>query len=224
MGAEIHCLELKSQFRCNGSDGFITWLDETLGIIDDKNTSFEGVNYDFRVFSNPSKLYEEIRSKNAEANKSRMLAGYCWDWISKNDPKEFDITFPQYDFKAKWNLESRGSAWLIDPDSIDDIGCIHTSQGLELDYVGVIIGGDFRVVDGELITDPSGRASTDVSLHGYKKEFKENPELATRKADQIIRNTYRTLMTRGMKGCYIYCTDSEVAEYFQKRLDRLVLL
>jgi DUF2075 family protein len=224
MGADIHCLELKSQFRCNGSDGFITWLDETLGIIDDENTSFEGVNYDFRVFSNPSKLYEEIRSKNAEANKSRMLAGYCWDWISKNDPKEFDIIFPRFDFKAKWNLESRGSAWLIDPDSIDDIGCIHTSQGLELDYVGVIIGGDFRVVDGELITDPSGRASTDVSLHGYKKEFKENPELATRKADQIIRNTYRTLMTRGMKGCYIYCTDSEVAEYFQKCLDRLVLL
>jgi DUF2075 family protein len=223
MGAKIHYLELKSQFRCNGSDGFITWLDETLGIIDDSETSFKGINYDFKVFSSPTELYEEIRSKNTEANKSRMLAGYCWDWISKNDPKEFDITFPKFDFKAKWNLESRGSAWLIDPDSIDDIGCIHTSQGLELDYVGVIIGGDFRVVDGELITDPSGRASTDVSLHGYKKEFKENPELATKKADQIIRNTYRTLMTRGMKGCYIYCTDSEVAKYFQKRLDRLVL-
>jgi DUF2075 family protein len=223
MGAEIHFLELKSQFRCNGSDGFITWLDEALGIIDDGNTSFEGVNYDFKVFDDPSKLYEEIRSKNAEANKSRMLAGYCWDWISKSDPKEFDIAFPKFDFKAKWNLESRGSAWLIDPESIDDIGCIHTSQGLELDYVGVIIGGDLKVVDGELITDPSGRASTDVSLHGYKKEFKENPELAAKKADQIIRNTYRTLMTRGMKGCYIYCTDSEVAEYFKERLDRLVL-
>jgi DUF2075 family protein len=223
MGAEIHFLELKSQFRCNGSDGFITWLDEALGIIDDEDTSFEGVNYDFKVFDDPSKLYEEIRSKNAEANKSRMLAGYCWDWISKSDPKEFDITFPKFDFKAKWNLESRGSAWLIDPASIDDIGCIHTSQGLELDYVGVIIGGDLKVVDGELITDPSGRASTDVSLHGYKKEFKENPELAAKKADQIIRNTYRTLMTRGMKGCYIYCTDSEVAKYFNERLNRLVL-
>jgi DUF2075 family protein len=223
MGAEIHFLELKSQFRCNGSDGFITWLDEALGIIDDEDTSFEGVNYDFKVLDDPSKLYEEIRSKNAEANKSRMLAGYCWDWISKSDPKEFDITFPKFDFKAKWNLESRGSAWLIDPASIDDIGCIHTSQGLELDYVGVIIGGDLKVVDGELITDPSGRASTDVSLHGYKKEFKENPELAAKKADQIIRNTYRTLMTRGMKGCYIYCTDSEVAKYFNERLNRLVL-
>jgi hypothetical protein len=223
MGAEIHYLELKSQFRCNGSDGFITWLDETLGIIDDSETSIEGINYDFKVFTDPSELYKEIRAKNLESNKSRMLAGYCWDWISKKDSASFDIVFPEFDFKAKWNLESRGSAWLIDPNSIDDIGCIHTSQGLELDYVGVIIGSDFRIVDGQLRTEPSGRASTDVSLHGYKKEFKENPELAAKKADQIIRNTYRTLMTRGMKGCYIYCTDSEVAIYFQKRLTRMVL-
>jgi DUF2075 family protein len=71
-----------------------------------------------------------------------------------------------------------------------------------------------------LVSDPAGRASTDVSLHGYKKELKENPETARVKADQIIRNTYRTLMTRGMKGCYIYCTDPEVAEYFRKRLAR----
>jgi DUF2075 family protein len=117
-------------------------------------------------------------------------------------------------------LESRGSAWIIDPNSIDEIGCIHTSQGLELDYVGVIIGPDFKIVDGELATDPAGRASTDVSLNGYKKEFKENPEVATTKADQIIRNTYRTLMSRGMKGCYIYCTDPEVSAYFQQRLKR----
>ena len=223
MGSKVQILELKSQFRCNGSDGYITWLDETLGIIEDSETSFEGINYDFKVFSDPSKLYEEIRAKNSVSNKSRMLAGYCWDWISKSDSEAFDIVFPKFGFKAKWNLESRGSAWLIDPNSIDDIGCIHTSQGLELDYVGVIIGPDFRVVGGQLTTEPSGRASTDVSLHGYKKEFKENPELAAKKADQIIRNTYRTLMTRGMKGCYIYCTDSEVATYFQKRLARLVL-
>jgi len=220
MGAEVHYLELKSQFRCNGSDGYLTWLDESLEILEDCGSPFSGVNYDFKVFDDPSSLYEEIRLKNKVSNKSRMLAGYCWDWISKGDSKLFDIVFPEFNFKAKWNLESRGSAWIIDPDSIEDIGCIHTSQGLELDYVGVIIGADFKVVDGKLVSDPSGRASTDVSLHGYKKEFKEDPEVATRKADQIIRNTYRTLMTRGMKGCYIYCTDPEVANYFRQRLAR----
>ena len=224
MNAEIHHLELTSQFRCNGSDGYITWLDETLGISKELDNSFAGASYDFKVFADPSELYREIRSKNEITNKSRMLAGYCWNWISKNDSNAFDIVFPQFDFKAKWNLESRGSAWIIDPNSVEDIGCIHTSQGLELEYVGVIIGPDFKVDNGVLIADPSGRAATDVSLHGFKKEFKENPELASKKADQIIRNTYRTLMTRGMKGCYIYCTDTEVAEYFRKQLDRLAVI
>ena len=220
MGAEIHYLELKSQFRCNGSDGYLTWLDESLEILEDAGSPFVGVNYDFQVFDDPSALYQEIRQKNKVSNKSRMLAGYCWNWISKSDSKLFDIVFPEFNFKAKWNLTSRGSAWIIDPESIEDIGCIHTSQGLELDYVGVIIGADFKMLDGRLVSDPSGRASTDVSLHGYKKELKEDPEVATRKADQIIRNTYRTLMTRGMKGCYIYCTDPEVANYFRERLAR----
>ncbi len=220
VGAQIHTLELKSQFRCNGSDGFITWLDENLGIIEDDKTSFAEANYDFQVFDNPTKLYEEIREKNRDKNKSRLLAGYCWDWVSKQNPDENDIEIPEFNFKAKWNLTSRGSAWIIDPNSIEDVGCIHTSQGLELDYVGVIIGPDFKIEDGKLATNPAGRASTDVSLHGYKKEFKENSELANIKADTIIRNTYRTLMTRGMKGCYIYCTDIEVARYFQQRLTR----
>jgi DUF2075 family protein len=89
---------------------------------------------------------------------------------------------------------------------------------LELDYVGVIIGSDFQIVDGELVSNPEGRAATDVSLHGFKKERAEDPEAADKKADQIIRNTYRTLMTRGMKGCYVYCTDPEVAKYFNDRL------
>ena len=220
MNAEVKHLELKSQFRCNGSDGYMTWIDEVLGVIADEETTYPESSYDFKIFTNPSALYEEIRSKNEINNKSRMLAGYCWDWVSKNNPKLDDITFPEFDFSAKWNLESRGSAWIIDPNSIEDIGCIHTSQGLELDYVGVIVGPDFKIKDGELISDPEGRASTDVSLHGYKKEMKEDPISAGAKADQIIRNTYRTLMTRGMKGCYIYCTDPEVAKYFQDRLSR----
>ena len=220
MNAEVKHLELKSQFRCNGSDGYMTWIDEVLGVIADEETTYPESSYDFKIFTNPSELYKEIRSKNEINNKSRMLAGYCWDWVSKNNPKLDDIIFPQFDFSAKWNLESRGSAWIIDPNSIEDIGCIHTSQGLELDYVGVIVGPDFKIEGGELVSDPEGRASTDVSLHGYKKEMKEDPISAGAKADQIIRNTYRTLMTRGMKGCYIYCTDPEVAKYFQDRLSR----
>jgi len=220
MGAEVQFLELKSQFRCNGSDGYITWLDESLGIIEASGIPFMEANYDFKIFNDPVDLYSEIRERNKSNNKSRLLAGYCWDWVSKGNTDLNDIVIPEFNFQAKWNLESRGSAWIIDPNSVEDVGCIHTSQGLELDYVGVIIGADFKIENGDLVTNPAGRASTDVSLHGYKKEMKENPALATSKADKIIRNTYRTLMTRGMKGCYIYCTDPGVASYFQQRLSR----
>ena len=218
MGAEIEYLELSSQFRCNGSDGYLDWLDNTLSIKNSDSTYFSNTDYDFQIFNNAKDLYDVIREKNSTNNKSRMLAGYCWDWISKKDLSKFDFSTDVFGFNAKWNLESRGYSWLIDENSIEDIGCIHTSQGLELDYVGVIIGPDFQVVDGKLTTNPSGRASTDVSLHGYKKELKENPQKARKKADTIIRNTYKTLMTRGMKGCYVYCTDEEVADFFRKKL------
>ena len=220
LGAEVSYLELKSQFRCNGSNGYLDWLDSSLGISERESDYFSDNEYEFKIFDNAKDLYSEIKKKNAPNNKSRMLAGYCWDWVSKKNPNLNDFVESEFGFDEKWNLESRGSAWIIDKDSIEDIGCIHTSQGLELDYVGVIIGPDFRIIDGELTSNPAGRASTDVSLHGYKKESAENPIVAFKKADVIIRNTYKTLMTRGMKGCYVYCTDPEVAEYFKERLEQ----
>ena len=115
-----------------------------------------------------------------------------------------------------WNLHNT-STFAIDENSVNEIGCIHTSQGLDFDYVGVIIGDDMRFEDGHIITDVSKRASTDQSLKGIKKMQKDDPEKAKKEADEIIKNTYRTLMTRGMKGCYIYCTDSKLAEYLKAR-------
>jgi uncharacterized protein len=79
-------------------------------------------------------------------HRSRMVAGYCWDWKSKKDPAAWDVVLPEHDFRMRWNLTKHGSGWLAHPDSIREIGCIHTCQGLELDYVGVIIGPDLVVV------------------------------------------------------------------------------
>jgi DUF2075 family protein len=120
----------------------------------------------------------------------------------------------------RWNLASDGNLWIISPESVNEVGCIHTCQGLELDYVGVIIGDDLVVRDGKVITNPDKRANTDASLKGYKKFYRENPEEAKRKSDLIIKNTYRTLMTRGMKGCYVYFTDNETQDYFLNLLKR----
>ena len=116
-----------------------------------------------------------------------------------------------------WNLDG-GKTYATDPNSINEVGCIHTTQGLEFDYVGVIIGEDMRYEGGHIVTDFTRRAKTDQSLKGIKSLYKEDPAKAEAIADEIIKNTYRTLMTRGMKGCYVYCCDERLAEYLKKRL------
>lgn len=217
-GAEVKHFALHSQFRCGGSDDYLVWLDNTLGIRSDDSSYFSPDRYDFRIFDNPAELHDTIREKNRDSNKSRMVAGYCWDWVSRNDKTQPDLSFPEFRYQANWNLAEHGGKWIIEPDSVSEVGCIHTCQGLELDYVGVIIGPDLRVRNGILETDPSARAKTDKSLAGYKKTLAVDPHAAQQRADAIIRNTYRTLMSRGMKGCYVYFTDESTAEYFKAQL------
>lgn len=214
-GAEIIETELASQFRCNGSDGYLAWLDHSLQIRETANTSIEDIDYDFRVLSSPNEVFELIQEKNRVNNKSRMVAGYCWDWKSKKDKRAMDIVIPEHGFEKRWNLADDGMLWLIKEDSVNEIGCIHTCQGLELDYVGVIIGPDFKVRNGEVITNVYERSKNDRSIFGIKKMIKENPKKAQQKIESIVKNTYRTLLSRGMKGCYVYCTDEETGEYFQ---------
>ncbi|MES3016779.1 MAG: DUF2075 domain-containing protein [Bacteroidota bacterium] len=214
-GAKVHRLNLSSQFRCNGSDGYLAWLDNALQIKETANTSLDPDDYDFRICTSPAELRDLIFEKNKINNKARLVAGYCWDWESKKNPKAYDIVIREHDFAMQWNLETDGSLWIMSPDSVNEIGCIHTCQGLEVDYIGVIIGDDLVVRDGEVITDASKRSINDSSVRGYKKLMKENPQEAAERLDKIIKNTYRTLMTRGMKGCYVYYTDTEAEKHFK---------
>lgn len=215
--ANAQIMTLSSQFRCSGSDGYLAWLDDVLQIKETANHSLDNAEYDFQIVDSPSVLRDIIFEKNKEKNKARLVAGYCWDWVSKKNRALMDIRMPEYNFGMRWNLASDGNLWILASDSVNEIGCVHTCQGLEMDYVGVIIGPDFIVRNGKVVTVPEKRAKTDSSLKGYKKFFKENPESAAKKADAIIKNTYRTLMTRGMKGCYVYFTDKETEEYFKLR-------
>ena len=215
--AGIYKMELKSQFRCDGSDGYLAWLDNVLEIRETANFDLD-TKYDFKVFDNPNDLRKAIEEKNSN-NKSRLVAGYCWNWINggKNKTDVYDITIPEFGFGMSWNL-GNSSTWAIDKESINEIGCIHTCQGLEFDYVGVIIGDDLRYKEGHIITDYTKRAKTDQSLKGINKIAKEEGlDEANIIADSIIKNTYKTLMTRGMKGCYVYCTDKELKKYLLER-------
>lgn len=220
-GAQIYHMELQSQFRCNGSDGYLAWLDDVLDIRETANYDLDGIDYDIRICDTPGSVRNIVIEKNRISNRARMLAGYCWNWNKKeqNNTSYHDIRIG--DFEMSWNLGS-GEPFAVSETSINEVGCIHTSQGLEFDYVGVIIGEDIRYENGKIVTDFTKRARTDQSLKGIKKLYKENPEEALLRADEIIKNTYRTLMTRGMKGCYIYCVDHALADYLKERLKNKV--
>ncbi|MEG0094000.1 MAG: DUF2075 domain-containing protein [Erysipelotrichaceae bacterium] len=215
--AQVSIDKLVSQFRCNGSDGYLAWIDNVLAIEETENLTLD-VDYDIQIIDDPTLIYNMIQDKNKLDNKARMLAGYCWDWISKKNADFKDVKIADTDFEMKWNF-SKTNTWAIDSQSVNTIGCIHTSQGLEFDYVGVIIGDDLRYEHGQIVTDFSKRAKTDQSLKGIKQLYKRDPKQALDVADRIIKNTYRTLLTRGQKGCYIYCVDKGLAEYLKKSLN-----
>ena len=215
-GAEVYEEELTSQFRCNGSDGYLAWLDDVLEIRETANYDIQGIDYDFEVLDSPDEMRQKVIERNQGSNKSRILAGYCWNWprAGRADTNTHEITIG--DFEISWNLDG-GEAFALSPTSINEAGCIHTTQGLEFEYVGVIIGDDLRYEGDHVVTDYTKRAGTDQSIKGLKKMEREDPKHALKLADEIIKNTYRTLMTRGMKGCYVYATDPNLRSYLKER-------
>jgi len=216
--AEVHHMQLSSQFRCNGSHGYLAWLDNTLQKRPTANTMLSGKDYDFRVVDSATELKNFIFKRNSASNKARLVAGYCWDWASKWDASKTDINIPEENFAMKWNLAGDGNMWIIKPEAVSEVGCIHTCQGLELDYVGVIVGPDLIYRDGRIKTDHTKRARSDSSVKGFKGKLAANAEAARQEMDALIKNTYKTLMTRGTKGCYVYFTDKETAAYFKSVL------
>ena len=200
--------KLVSQFRCNGSDAYIQFVDnllqrgpETLAV------PLGELNYDFRVFDDATQMREALREKNAD-NKARMVAGYCYDWNVKHHRGDVDISLPG-GFQAKWNLEN-DKIWAINPKSFEEVGCIHTAQGLEFDYVGVLIGNDLTYDKdfGRVVTNKTAISKDDKSS-GIRGASDED-------ARRLILNTYKTLLTRGQKGCFVYCEDDGLREYIKK--------
>lgn len=200
--------KLVSQFRCNGSDAYIQFIDNLLQRGEETiNVPLTELNYDFRVFDDACQMREVLREKNTD-NKARMVAGYCYDWNVKNRRGDVDISLPG-GFQAKWNLEN-DKIWAINPKSFEEVGCIHTAQGLEFDYVGVLIGRDLKYVDGRVVTDKSAISSDDKSsgIRGASDDV----------ARRLILNTYKTLLTRGQKGCYVYCEDDALRKYLKSMI------
>lgn len=199
---------LSSQFRCNGSDLYLQLINNVLQTGEHVDIDVDDLNFEFKVFDNPNEFRDALREKNQINNKARMVAGYCYDWDVKNKRGEYDI-YLEDNFKAKWNLDS-DKIWAINQKSFEEVGCIHTAQGLEFDYVGVIIGKDlaYNPITGKVETNKLSISKDDKSSGIRNADDKV--------AEKLIKNTYKTLLTRGQKGCYVYCEDKPLRDYIKQ--------
>lgn len=214
--AKLSEYTLDIQFRCSGMQGYINWVDHTLQIQDTANfDTWDRNAFTLEVCDSPHDVFDRIRKHADEGLHARMLAGYAWKWTSARegnpDGDIDDVIIEEHEFSMPWNSRSSRTTWAIDPSGIDQIGCIHTSQGLEFDYVGIIIGGDLRFDPEEKRLYASWADYKDVS---GKSGLKNDPEKFT----QLVKQIYKVLLTRAMKGCYIYCCDKNLQEYLRECL------
>jgi len=168
----------------------VNWIDNTLGIRRTSNILWEGNDaFDFRIFDSPQALENAIREKAAGNHTARMTAGFCW----------------------KWSLARgipKATLWAHSPGGIDQIGCIYTAQGFEFDYVGVIFGEDlvYRFDRQDWIGDKGQSFDNVVRRSGGK-------------FIDLVKSTYRVLLSRGMKGCYVYFMDKETERFVRSRIE-----
>ena len=224
--ASVEECELKSQFRCNGSDNYLNWLEQVL--YNKQVTShFDTEDFDLRIMDSPQKMYESlVEQNNVPGQTARLMAGFCWPWSTNvvngdlvKDVKIGTFAMPwetndKVDRRSLRVSYPRWYEWAYKPEGIKQVGCIYTSQGYEFDYAGVIIGPDLKYdpVEDKIITDKS--ACKDPVLKRTQKE-------ATMTFDDYVRNIYRVLMSRGMKGCYLYVCDKELRKYLKELINEM---
>lgn len=217
-------MKLTAQFRCHGSTGYTNWLVDTLQLGETGNyDGWPNLDYDFQIFANAHDLYEALKARNT-TNTARLVAGYAWNWPQKGRERGSAAAHIQVDgLSLPWNYF--GESWGTAADGIGQVGCIHTCQGLEFDTMGILIGGDLVYREGQVVGLPEKRAKTDRSLYGYRAELKaagEDPRKHSQvlgKIQTIIKNTYKVLLSRGRKGCYVWCEDAALREYLKHRLE-----
>jgi DUF2075 family protein len=213
--------ELEAQFRCAGSDAFVNWVNNTLGIRRTANVIWDPGHetFDFRIFPDPHSLEAAIRGKVAEGHTGRVMAGFCWPWSMPDENGNLLDDVVIGDYKRPWDAKPeakklalgipKASLWAYDPNGIDQVGCVYTAQGFEFDYAGVIFGPDliYRFDKQDWVGDP--KHSSDNVVRRSKDRFID-----------MVRNTYRVLLSRGMKGCYVHFMDKETEQFFKSRMEK----
>jgi hypothetical protein len=223
-GAEVHEHELPIQFRCGGSDGFVRWVETTLGMKRTANALWTGdENFEFDIVDSPDELEAIIRSREADGHTARIAAGYCWPWSDPTDDGHLVPDVQIGGWARPWNAKPnsgqladgipKSHLWAHEEGGIDQVGCIYTAQGFEFDYVGVIFGDD-------LVYRPR---------QGWVGRPEFSHDRGTKRgldADTVARyfkNTYRVLLSRGLKGCFVYFTDEKTRDFVESRIASITL-
>jgi len=218
-GANLLEYELEAQFRCSGSDGFVNWVDNTLGIRRTANVLWKRDDpYDFRIVDSVQELDGLVRAKAAEGASSRLVAGFCWPWSEPLPNGQLVPDVRVGEWSRPWNAKPdagrlaagipKSNFWASDPGGLEQVGCVYTAQGFEFDYVGIIFGRDLRY---DWNTN---------SWIGYKEELHDSVlKKGKDRLTELISNTYRVLFTRGMKGCYVYFMDEGTRRFFRSRME-----
>jgi DUF2075 family protein len=211
--------ELEAQFRCNGSDAFVNWVNNTLGIKRTANVIWDQhEEFDLKIFNTPEELEKAIKEKVAKGSTGRLTAGFCWDWSSPNPDGTLKNDVVIGKFRRAWNARPearvlakgipKSNLWAFDPNGINQIGCVYTAQGFEFDYAGVIFGTDLVYEFDNQNWKGNPENSADTVVRRSKDSFLE-----------LVKHTYRVLLSRGMKGCYLYFVDKDTERFFRSRIE-----
>jgi hypothetical protein len=218
-GAEVSEYQLEVQFRCAGSDGFVNWIDNTLGIQRTANVIWDGADgFDFQILGSPQELEDIIRQRAGEGITSRVAAGFCWPWSPPRPDGTLvdDVVIGDYrrpwDAKpGNWKLAAgipSAALWATDPNGINQIGCVYNIQGFELDYVGVMWGKDLTYDFDRQTWVGDKTQSADSVVKRSKEQFVD-----------LVKNTYRVLLSRGIKGCYVHFLDRDTERFVRTRME-----
>jgi DUF2075 family protein len=207
---DIAEFELKTQFRCSGSDAYLQWLDRVLGITDSEEVSFDA-RMEFKIFSNPSEMMAQIRERNSEKkNSARIVAGFCWPWSKPNADGTLVNDVRIGDFAMPWEKKDTFWRWATDDSGMEQVGTVYTAQGFEFDYIGVIFGND-------LVYDVDKQEWKSVPENSHDTQVKrKNPKLA-----QHLTHVYRVLLSRAHRGVYVYFMDKSVEQHFRSALPEI---
>lgn len=248
-GAEVvGPLRLEAQFRCQGAEGFLNWLSDALQMPSrgEATANAEGWDrsaFDFGIVDDPRDLVRWVKGINAKLpaghrlqkggvlEGARLLAGYAWDWSPASLNPDADVNDVQVrDHEGRvavslpWNSRRKSTEWAILDDTRGQVGCVHTSQGLEFDYVGVLIGRDLRYdpvkkelfADYDSFRDREGKAGLFGS--GPAPKGAEKRRMRNRLVLKYVRRCYRVLLSRGIRGARVYCEDKALADYLKAKL------